>query len=51
MTPLSLASINGHLPVCDFLVEAGADKEHADLVITILPYSIISTFEIMLKTD
>ena len=51
MTPLSWASREGHLPVCEFLVEAGANKEHADKVITILPYSIIYAFEIMLKTD
>ena len=31
-TPLSLASKEGHLPVCEFLVKAGADKDHADKV-------------------
>ena len=36
MTPLLLACENGHLPVCEFLVKAGADKEQADKWVRIL---------------
>ena len=30
-TPLSLAAMNGHLPICEFLVDSGANKEYADV--------------------
>jgi hypothetical protein len=41
MTPLSFASDKGHLPVCEFLVRAGAEIGHEDKVqkIYIHPYN------------
>ena len=38
-TPLLVASICGHLSVCEFLVRSGADKEHADRVRMFTIYS------------
>ncbi len=32
MTPLSLAAYGGYLPVCEFLIGIGANKDFADKV-------------------
>ena len=39
-TPLSYASDNGHLPVCEFLVGAGAKVDHAEKVRIMTLYTL-----------
>jgi hypothetical protein len=42
MTPLSLASDKGHLPVCEFLVRAGAKVDHAANEVRIMTIYIVA---------
>ncbi len=47
MTPLAFAAKNGHLPVCELLIGAGADRDHTSKVRILHEY--LRTYVIIIK--